>query len=128
MRSLVFLIVTLVVVLFASCGNETETPKKNNTNNNTPVELCDTLDATYDSNVAAILKANCTDCHSGISPAASIDLTNYNNAKFYAQKPQFAGAVNHQQGFVPMPYELPKLEQETLDVLNCWITNGFPEN
>jgi len=42
---------------------------------------------------------------------------------------RIVGAINHETGFLPMPYPVgsAKLDQCDIDKVTAWITNGAPE-
>ncbi len=99
----------------------------------------DMCEATYDTNVKPIIEAACSysGCHSGGDasmwvPDGSKDYTTYagmldnlNNGLF---KERTLDSLNMPDPmFVPDNYP-ETLTQEELDILACWIDNGFPEN
>lgn len=103
-KSLVFLI--FGAALMGSC-------KKNNPKV-TPV--CDGSSPTYNSFVKSIMTSNCVGCHSDMSTYAG--LSNYlSNGKFKKE------VLTNQT----MP-ENGTLDASTLNRLQCWVDNGFPEN
>jgi hypothetical protein len=88
--------------------------------------ICKSMDVTYENAVKSILDANCAkSCHSAMKHASGIDLSTYEKAKETAAKPYFMGSLNHQSGFSAMPMKAPKLSNEDLEKLQCWIENGM---
>ncbi len=87
------------------------------------LEFCDTIAATYTSNVKAILDAKCatSSCHGGPQGPVFTDYsqTNSNSARIGIR------AIDQQT--MP-PSFMPQLTNEELDILKCWRDAGFPEN
>ncbi len=102
-KSVIFLI--LGVVVLASCNK-----------NNKVTPICDGSTPTYNSFVKNIMTSSCVGCHSDMSTYSG--LSNYlSNGKFEKQ------VLTKQQ----MP-ENGTLDATTLNKLQCWVNNGFPEN
>lgn len=118
-----FLLLSVVLAIY-SCSDD---PVPTN-QNNTPVEVCDTLSgATYNSVVGNILTTNCSPCHTSNS-ASGINVANYSNAKASAEQSRFLKAIKHQSGAAAMPQGGPQLPQSDINKIECWIVNGFPES
>ncbi len=100
--------ITLILggLIFVSC--------KKNTNNITPA--CDGSSPTYDSFVQAVISSNCVSCHS--------DMASYSGLSAYLNDGTFTKEVMTDQ---TMPESGP-LDAATLNTLQCWVDNGFPEN
>ncbi|MGB0915109.1 MAG: hypothetical protein ACPGVI_03510 [Crocinitomicaceae bacterium] len=93
-------------LVFVSC--------KKNKNNITPT--CDGSSPTYTSFVQGVMSSNCTSCHS--------DMSSYSGLSTYLNDGSFTKEVLTDQS---MPQSGP-LDAETLNKLQCWVENGFPEN
>lgn len=90
-------------------------------------EACD-IKPTYAVDVKPIIDQSCGNtCHSNKWKADGIELTSYELVKAEAAKPRFLGALNHKEGYDPMPKKAPKLSDSLLKVIDCWIKNGSPE-
>jgi uncharacterized membrane protein len=85
---------------------------------------CDTSLYTFSGSVFNIIETNCTGCHSGASPSAGISLTNYNDIQPYAQSGALFGVIDHEPGYVPMPYNGNKLVDCEITQVRKWIDNG----
>lgn len=83
-----------------------------------------TLTVTYEADVESIMTNNCITCHSGSSPSASLDLSNYQNTKFSAAQGDLVSRMNNTSN--PMP-PTGKLSPEILQIIDKWITDGYPE-
>jgi uncharacterized membrane protein len=87
---------------------------KKNKNNITPT--CDGSSPTYESFVQDVISSNCTSCHS--------DMSTYSGLSTYLNDESFTKEVLANQ---TMP-ESGSLDAATLNTLQCWVNNGFPEN
>ncbi|MFT3932702.1 MAG: hypothetical protein QM726_03720 [Chitinophagaceae bacterium] len=90
----------------------------------TPCVLPDVV--SYSANIAPIIAANCSDCHSAASPSSGILLDNYDGLNFYAQNGYLYGTISHASGYKPMPDGGAKLNDCTIATIKKWIDNGTP--
>ncbi len=91
-----------------------------------PETHCDSLNVSYNINVAPIVLAKCgtTGCHDAGSPNG--DLTNYTHISGIS-----ATVANRIQRPAIDPLYMPQgdvLTQEELDFILCWIDKGAPNN
>lgn len=89
---------------------------------------CNTQNITFSQNVFPIIESNCLGCHSGGAPSGNVNLTNYANIKTVAENGQLYGAISHQSGFTPMPFNLPKLPNCQIEQIKAWIDEGALNN
>jgi hypothetical protein len=91
-------------------------------------EFCDTLITSYNLNIQAIVETYCaySGCHDGSSPGVYLSyegmLPSLDNGKIMER------AISTRD--MPPSYAnagLTELPEETYDMLNCWIENGYPE-
>ena len=94
-----------------------------------PVVDCTGPTPTYTTDIKAILDASCalSGCHNSATQQAGIDLSNYADAKIVSTEERFLGAINHKEGFEPMPQNSPKLSTDKINLISCWVQNGSPE-
>ena len=90
-------------------------------NNQCNSEECDTLNVTYKNSVRPILDKNCLGCHSGPTPSYGIDLTNYDHIAALAQNGSLLGALNHSQGYYPMPKDGNQLSYCDIRTISIWV-------
>jgi hypothetical protein len=90
---------------------------------------CTGLTPTYNSEIKAILDASCakSGCHDATTKANNYDLSTYATASPVSQNNRFLGAIQHKSGFTAMPKDGPKLSQDNIDLLTCWVQNDSPE-
>lgn len=82
---------------------------------------CDTASVTYPGTVYPILSQHCIACHSGAAPSGGIDMTVYSQVEAIAKTGRLAGAINHLQGYSPMPQGLDKLSDCKIRQIEIWI-------
>ena len=93
-------------------------------------DFCDTADITYTNTVASIFNSSCavSGCHvTGNEMNAFFSLEGYENAKFVADFGRIVGAISHDPGFTPMPFNGNKLDQCSIDKIDAWVSAGAPE-
>ncbi|HUR31704.1 MAG TPA: c-type cytochrome domain-containing protein [Saprospiraceae bacterium] len=89
---------------------------------------CETNNVTYSGFVRPLLTTNCVGCHSGGAPSGGITLNTYDGVRSVALNGRLYGAINHSNGFQPMPRGSAKLPQCTIDKIKAWIDNGAQNN
>jgi len=111
-------IVALFGLFIVACGDD-----------DPPEETCDTVDMRYTSDIASILNGSCavSGCH--VDGSVTFSMDDYTDALAAVQFNRIVGAINHETGFLPMPYPVgsAKLDQCDIDKVTAWITNGAPE-
>lgn len=95
----------------------------------TQLTLCDTVNFTYTADVEPIIKGNCSfsGCHGNGSQSGGVNLNSYSSVAAEAQKAQFLGSIKHESGFSRMPQGRPKLSDEQIETIECWIKQNTPE-
>ena len=91
------------------------------------VRFCDTTNITWESKISQILKDNCVMCHNAGLNYRNVRHDTYIEELKNVQSGRLRGAVNHLDGFVPMPYQRGKLPDCELQLINLWIDKGAPE-
>ena len=89
---------------------------------------CDSTKFSYSGSIKPLMTSYCTGCHSGSSPSAGVDLSNYTNVKNYVDNGQLWGTVKHNPGFHPMPKGGAMFSACQLSQINQWIAAGAPNN
>jgi uncharacterized membrane protein len=85
-------------------------------------EFCDTIGATYNEEVKAIIDAKCASsgCHDGTQPPRLDTYFDVNN-----QTDRIDVRALTQQTMPPA--SRPQLTNEELDILNCWKNASYPQ-
>lgn len=89
---------------------------------------CDTTNITYSVTVAPILEVNCNTCHNSVNQQGGIITDNYDDLLGAISNGNFRGAINHLDGYSPMPQGGEKLNECDLTLINFWLDNGAPNN
>lgn len=124
MNKNIFILIVGCLCLLIGCKSEVfELPQPPITND-TSLNVCDTLNITYQNKVKQIIDLNCatSGCHDVNS--GSGNFTNFNGLKPKLESGFFRSRVLRDKN---MPPSGP-LPQNTLDELNCWLEKGYPEN
>jgi len=124
MKNLLFILLVLLIPIIHACTYD----------NVDEPEFCDTISATYDTNVKAIIDASCAyvGCH--LDNAAIGDFSTYAGLASRLESGLIETRVIAQKddpvmGMPPDYATGPKdLTQEELDIITCWLETGHPEN
>ncbi len=96
--------------------------------NNSCDEDCDTTNVTFSETIWPTIETNCFGCHSGPQPSGGVSLVDYTSVAAVANNGKLFGTINHDQGFVPMPRNAPKLSACKVEQVKIWIEDGTPNN
>jgi hypothetical protein len=117
----ILLIVSTLTFWHTSCENQNEEDLFGQTD-------CDTSQVSYSGYVESLLEDHCYRCHSTANLIAPFSLEGYANVQIRVSSGQLYGALNHIQGYQPMPRDEPKLPECDLAKINSWIREGAPNN
>ncbi len=79
----------------------------------------------YSPDIETIMFNHCTTCHSGNAPSANVDLSTYQNVRFYTEQGNLIHRMNNTNNPMP-PSGVLSIEQRQL--LDKWILDGYLEN
>jgi len=104
----------LGMLLLVACGKD---------NGGDPSD-CSSTSYTYTNDIKAIFNSNCSiiGCHSTSAQAGGHDLSTYQGI-ITTGTSKIIAAIEHTGG-VPMPYNLPKLPDATIQKIKCWVEQG----
>jgi hypothetical protein len=91
--------------------------------------FCDTASVSFREDIVPILSANCYNCHSNSNApvfANGIVLEDYQDVAGVTGR--IIGAVNHRNGFYPMPPGGEKLDDCSIEKIEAWSNSGAPDN
>lgn len=120
MKSLIWLTSLVVLSVLVSCKHD---PDPITPNPNPDPTVCDTTQVTYPGTVVPILEAYCFGCHSGATPSAALDLTDYSRLAFVAQNGSLLGSITHASGYAPMPQNAPKMSDCNIRLITKWVND-----
>jgi hypothetical protein len=98
-------------------------------NSDCPPATCDTAGTIkYSTQIAGILKSNCTGCHNSSLASGNVNLTTYDGVHVTVQTvrngtPVLLGSVKRMTGFVAMPPSL-NLDECSIAAIEKWIAQG----
>jgi hypothetical protein len=100
-----------------------------NTNKNVECNIEENI--TYTSHIATIIETNCFECHAPDvykKKASRNKIFDYKNLKEMAESNLLYGSINHEKGFIAMPYKKRK-KIDSCDILTIktWIESGMKE-
>lgn len=89
---------------------------------------CDTTIYTYSGAVSLTMQNYCVGCHNGGTAGAGISLIGYSNLLTQVNNGKLWGAINHFNGYYPMPLNGPMLDDCRITTIKKWIAAGAPNN
>tara|TARA_B100000795_G_scaffold268717_1_gene256286 strand:+ start:4219 stop:4587 length:369 start_codon:yes stop_codon:yes gene_type:complete len=117
-------LLSTVLALYSSCYNDSEEALYGDVQ-------CDTDVMSYIDDIEPIITANCTSCHYGVTPSASLNLDSFDAVKLSALNTTNDGLVNRverlegESGAMPTNYRLTQCQ---IDQINAWIDQGALNN
>ncbi|MBA3972564.1 MAG: cytochrome c [Bacteroidetes bacterium] len=92
----------------------------------TPPPDCSTKTFSYAVDIQNIIETNCVRCH-GENGADGLNFNHIEDVKKAANKGELLGTIKHEKGFPKMPKYGTKLDQQSIDKIECWIKTGMKE-
>lgn len=94
---------------------------------NTTTNTCDTTTTSYANDILPILNANCnlSGCHDNRS---AYNFTVFATLQTWALNGRLVGDINMASGFNPMPKNLPKLPDCSINKITRWVNQGAQNN
>ncbi len=120
-KSILPCILLIFITWFISCENRNEEDLFGQPD-------CDTNKVSYSGYVEPLLENQCYRCHSTANLIAPFSLEGYDNVKIRVSTGQLYGAINHLQGYQPMPRGRAQLPECDLAKINNWIRDGAFNN
>ncbi|MDB4286344.1 hypothetical protein N9933_03490 [bacterium] len=94
-----------------------------------PPGFCDTTVISYKTDVIAIMNDfGCIGCHEGGNAGGGVDLSTYANVKISVDSDEFLCSMEHGSNCSNMPQGGPKLSENKLEQIRCWIEKGALDN
>lgn len=113
MKFKTFLILFITVIIASACKKD---------------DKCETDNLTYSNDIASIINTSCATagCHES-GATTTFPISNYEEVSFSVTFGRIEGSINHEEGFLPMPYGADKLDDCSIDKITQWIADGAPE-
>jgi uncharacterized membrane protein len=99
----------------------------NTTGCGTPANCSDTAFA-FTANVRPIIDSYCNSCHSGSNPSGGLNFSNHSGLAAVALDGRLMGALDHQNGFTPMPSATITLDSCYRNIVRQWVNAGALDN
>jgi hypothetical protein len=115
------------IVLFSACYYD----KKDLIYPQVVVTSCDTTNITYAVTVTNILNTSCNNCHGAASAnliGGGILLSTYASVKPYVTIGKLINSILQNGQASPMPKNMAKLDQCTINKLTLWVNKGALNN
>ena len=109
-------VVVISLIIFASCAKDNE--------DDLTISTCDTINMTYAS-VDSVFADNCNSCHNQNYKSGGIRTDIYSELVTIAESGELLGAITHQGGFIPMPYNRSKMSDCEISKIRNWINEGL---
>ena len=116
---------SILALTIVSCAyNKDELPTPGD--GNSPVYTGPII--TYNSHIKAYFDNDCISCHSSPGASAGVDLTTYSGSQRVQDQAAggriLARVINGSPSFMPQAGSLP---QTTLDTIQFWLDQGYPQ-
>ncbi len=91
--------------------------------------FCDTASVSFTMDIVPILSNNCYSCHSNLNAPSFGDGLSFEDYRDVAGNAErIIGAINHKEGFQPMPRDANKLDPCSINLIETWARSGAPDN
>lgn len=114
----------LIIGALASCKVSTNTTSSSEEKSTTKIN-CANVVLTY-ADIKTIIESNCSRCHNTNNKAGYNFLT-IESVKKAAQNGQLLGTIKHESGFSKMPAFSEKLDNASIEKIECWINGGMKD-
>ena len=93
-----------------------------------PFGNCNTTAITYLIDVQPVIQSKCYQCHDSSTNFGQVNLDSYQSVRQFALNGRLFGAINHENGFSPMPKNAAKLADCDIQKIAVWINEGALNN
>jgi cytochrome c553 len=119
----IFFAGTTLVLFFTTCKTVKPTEKAVATK---PVVDCNNINYSYSFDIKPIFETYCVNCHAE-GGEAGYNFTKIPDLKRAAQSGELIGAIKWKRGFSKMPQDADRLDETTINKIECWVNNGMKE-
>jgi len=114
----------LIIVALASCKVSKDTSTSSEAKSTTKVN-CANVILTY-ADIKPIIESSCSRCHN-TNNKAGYNFLSIESVKKAAQNGQLLGTIKHESGFSKMPAFSAKLDDASIEKIECWISGGMKD-
>jgi len=94
--------------------------------NNSCIDGCDTTTVTFAGQIWPMMESYCTGCHSASAPGGGIVIADITDMVSLVENGSLMGTIRWEAGYAKMPTN-QQLSECSINVLQKWIDDGFPE-
>lgn len=90
---------------------------------------CDTTAVSFSAEIVPILSNHCYGCHSNLNApifGGGLSFQDHEDVARYSER--IVGAINHRDGFEPMPRGAARLDPCPINLIEAWVNAGTPDN
>ncbi|MDF2436394.1 MAG: hypothetical protein K0Q95_770 [Bacteroidota bacterium] len=110
---------SLWVIAFAACKTKEKT-----TATTAKRTDCTNTAYTYTADIKPLMDQNCVRCHN-TNMKAGYNLGDIASVKKAGSNGYLLGTIKHESGFMAMPAHAEKMDQASIDKIECWINTGM---
>ena len=125
-----FYVFSIAASMLAIIACKKDSVEENTPSNDTPSTLtCAERAVTFSANIEPYITATCATpgCHNA-STSGGVRLETYEQISAEAKNSRFINVIKHTPGFSPMPKGRPKASADQIAEIECWISDGTPNN
>ncbi len=98
----------------------------------TSKESCDTPEVvTYSNQIGTLVETKCFECHAPDvykTEASRVKIYDYASLRDMAESGQLIGSINHDKGYIAMPYRKgEKIDDCSISLFQAWVDSGMKE-
>lgn len=112
-----------LALLLVSCSNSGDKASK--------LDICKIDTISFKADILPIFENNCFSCHNEENNARKADgnkMIDYSDIKKYLDQDLIIGNIEHQSGFIKMPYKKQKLDSCDIEKIKAWVATGAFDN
>ncbi len=121
MNKLIYIIASALIISISACKTTKEVTTEANKID------CSGTAYSYAADIKPILNQNCNGCHGPVKKRGGLDFTIDEVLYAEAKSGKVSCAINHAKGCEPMPQYNPKLDDETIKKIECWVNSGMAQ-
>ncbi len=126
MKNSFYLLIASFAVISA-CKTTKETSTTTTTNTTEVKADCGSAAYSYAADIKPIFNQNCNGCHGPVKLRGALDFTIDEVLYAQAKSGKLVCAIRQEKGCAAMPAYNPKLPDETIKKIECWVNSGMAQ-